>query len=261
MIINVKHIGKSASFEGKVFRSEILNTLFYVIDWTEVQRTADHIMSTYYPNVENISQISADSLIEELKASKHYRLFVDSMNELQCSVLYISQIHGQSHIERVSVLTFAISLQNELSAEDLILCLEIAKYHDVGRYNDNEDALHGLNGAKRISQICSKFSDIEQRIIAAVIAAHSVQDNQYMQFFRAIDDLPENLYPRCKILLDILKDADALDRFRLNINSLKIEYLRLAYSQHLIKAACEIYCYCSSLSTKHKNCLNMHTLS
>lgn len=44
-----------------------------------------------------------------------------------------------------------------------------------------------------------------------------------------------------KMLLGIIKDADALDRFRLRDCSLRTEFLHNKESLHLVRAAYELY--------------------
>ena len=46
----------------------------------------------------------------------------------------------------------------------------------------------------------------------------------------------------CKKLLDIVKDADALDRFRLSAHSLNPRFLRTESAKSMIQAAFELFC-------------------
>ena len=49
-------------------------------------------------------------------------------------------------------------------------------------------------------------------------------------------------YTMCKKLLDIVKDADALDRFRLSAHSLHPRFLRTESAKSMIQAAFELFC-------------------
>jgi len=201
---------------------------------------ASIILFKYYRQLSVDSQISAEDMLKTLKADRHFLLFEESINQLQEAALYESHVHGKSHIARVAILSFVLGLQLNLNDDDLRLSLEIAKYHDVGRRDEDEDEMHGPRGARKIAVICCDFTDQEKSIIAAVIAAHSLRDDCYLDVFQRWDGLQESQYPKCKQLLDIIKDADALDRFRLRDNSLNLDFLRLENSVHLVRAACEM---------------------
>jgi len=222
-----------------MFTSDMLNCLFYSVDWKAPSLIANGIINKHYRHIENYAQTSAKTMLKTLSADKQFSLFVDSMNKLHESALYESYVHGKSHIERVAIMSFVLGLRLKLNHDDLILCLEIAKYHDVGRQNEGEDEQHGLRGAERIATICGNFSEHDQAVIAAVVAAHSLRDECNMDIFQNWDRLRKSQYPRCKLLLDIIKDADALDRFRLRDNSLNTCFFRLPDTQQLVRAACE----------------------
>ena len=223
-----------------MFNSKMLNYLFYVVNWKKPRQSADTILTAHYKQINCNLKISAEELLKTLTNESYFSLFVDSMNKLKYHFLYDSRIHGQSHIERVAILSFALGLQLQLEYEDLRLCLEIAKYHDVGRQDEGEDELHGIRGAEKIAVICDDLSNEDKTLIAAVIAAHSFEDDCCMDVFEQRDVSTDDHYLKHKLLLGIIKDADALDRFRLRNNSLNTDYLRLTNSIALIRAACEM---------------------
>ena len=223
-----------------MFYSKMLNNLFNNVNWENPRRITDNIIDLYYKQSDCNFETNAKDMLSVLSSDNIFPLFVETMNKLKCSILYKSHIHGQSHIERVSILSFALALQLQLNSHDLELCLEIAKYHDIGRRDEGEDEEHGMRGAEKFMAICDEFSNNDKNIIAMVIAAHSLRDDCYINLFKQWKGLEEAQYIRCKILLDIIKDADALDRFRLRDKSLKIDFLRLGYSTELVRVACEM---------------------
>lgn len=111
----------------------------------------------------------------------------------------------------------------------------LALYHDIGRDDDMEDSDHGHRGAKKIlMHISDNKMDM---IIPAVIHAHSLLDEEAYQIFRQYN-IEKSQYARYSKILSIIKDADALDRFRLRPNSLNPEYFRIDFSKILISLAC-----------------------
>lgn len=226
----------------RIYKQHLLESLFYDNRLMECQRKADSILSVYYSHLNDIPMFSAAEMLEDIKEKRNYSLFVNSMNELQENFLYVSRVHGKSHIIRVSVLAFYLGCYLGLSDEQMNLCLEISKYHDVGRVNDNVDILHGHNGAVKISDICKNLNNYQKKLVMAVIDAHSIPD-EICNYILYKEFLPNEMYQEFLLLVKIVKDADALDRFRLNDSSLNDKYLRCEFSKHMIRAACAMANY------------------
>ena len=74
-------------------------------------------------------------------------------------------------------------------------------------------------------------------LIPAIIHAHSLLDEEADQIFNQYN-LEKSQYNKYLKLLSIIKDADALDRFRLRPDSLNPRYFRIDYSEKLISLAC-----------------------
>jgi len=242
MVCGIAHDDHEDSKKGiaDMFCSGMLNSLFYCVDWTKAKQVASAIIEDNYRCLNPDRQIAAEVMLRRLTADRDFILFEESMNQLQDSYLYESNVHGKSHIERVAVLSFVLGVQLKLKYNDLRLCIEIAKYHDIGRQDEGDDEEHGYRGAQKINAICRGFSDQDRTVIAAVIAAHSLRDECCTDLFQRWKGLQENQKPRCKLLLDIIKDSDALDRFRLRDSSLDTRFLRLPNSLCLVRAACEM---------------------
>lgn len=131
--------------------------------------------------------------------------------------------------------SYLIACNENVNKCDLNILLEIALYHDIGRINDGEDKKHGQRGAKKLL-LQNIESDIDM-LIPAVICAHSLVDEEADEVFKQYN-IRKSQYSRYLRLLSIVKDADALDRFRLRSNSLRPEHLRIEYSKELISLAC-----------------------
>lgn len=218
----------------------ILPELIKVGDWNKELQKAEKIMHQCYANILKFSQKNVSDIMCVILNSEYKQIFLDSMRQLKIEKLYKSQIHGQDHIERVCILTACLGIQMKISKHIFALCLEAAKYHDIGRCDDSEDRLHGYRGSRSISKCCEGFSEWDCEMIAAVVEAHSLLDGEAEAVFNKYEILNFSDFEIYRQILYILKDADALDRFRLTDHSLNIKFLRLAVSMYWVQAACEM---------------------
>ena len=141
------------------------------------------------------------------------------------------------HNFRVGLFCLYISDELLLSEADLKLVLYAAMYHDIGRRNDLVDQGHGALGASLIYKLELPINNDDLKILKCVIEAHSLSDLNYQDV--------ENKYniqdkERCKKIYQILKDADALDRVRLEQPYIKRNHLRTNIAEHLISTAYEL---------------------
>lgn len=221
-------------------KSAMLEELFGKTNWLRSMEITDLILTSYYPDIRLRQQLSAADVLELLRRSSFSGLFIASMNILRTDVLYKSRIHGQRHIERTAILSGCLALLLGLSEREFLLCLEAAKYHDTGRILDGEDPEHGRRSARKIPDLCRSYTETEQTLLQAVITAHSLPDREELPVFRYYCKNDIEAYRKYRSMIKILKDADALDRFRLSCHSLDIRYLRLNESHRLLRAACEL---------------------
>ena len=201
----------------KLFISEYLNYVFQKKVWIVENIYMIKIMQLYYSSY-NKKFISHTFFTDAIKNSS-FPIFLNHVNNLNDKILYHSQVHGVKHILNVTFFSFLIACNENMSANDMGILLETALYHDIGRNDDMEDSDHG------------------HMIIPAVIHAHSLLDEEAYQIFRQYN-IEKSQYARYSKLLSIIKDADALDRFRLRPNSLNPEYFRIDFSKILISLAC-----------------------
>lgn len=232
---------------SKIFKSEYLNKIFSKEVWEEEKQISKVILKTQYYKVDRAQQYSVEELIEIMKRSNNFEMFIEMMNEIRAELLYKSNVHGQNHIERTSLLAFAIGEMERLDPSMIELCVMAAKYHDIGRNEDNEDPLHGIIGAKKLNDtnILEKYCADDQKIILNAIRLHSLDDSFFERITYRLSDIEgEELLERSKTVVNVLKDADALDRFRLSPHSLRIEFMRTESSLRLVRSACEMVYMC-----------------
>ena len=151
--------------------------------------------------------------------------------------------HGQRHIKNVVLYSMLIGKEEVKDENDLELLLIAAKYHDVGRKREGHEE-HALSSSMIAEErLKGKMKEEEIDIIKTIIEYHEVPRNHPSadEIFEKIakkNKIPDNDLSRVKLLAEILKDADALDRTRfLNKARLDASYLRFDTSKQLVRFA------------------------
>lgn len=119
-------------------------------------------------------------------------------------------IHGFRHSCRVAIHSILLATQNkpDISNEEIESLIYAALLHDCRRKNDNTDSRHGVRAAKWLGM---NKDILPQRIIffkeqvRFSIAVHNNPYNEIINHYK---------YKKFKFHVDILKTADALDRYR-----------------------------------------------
>lgn len=170
------------------------------------------------------------------------------IEEIKKDALYKSNFHGLYHSQKVCFFAYLIGKKQNLSDEDMQILMDAARYHDIGRDSDYETDLHGLISAKSIDKVVSYSNPNDLYYLKAIIEAHVHEDNGDLKVFNNWVYEKENAelqtkvaaeplnFDRFKILSNILKDADALDRLRFRNCSatLNEKFLRTEYSKTLV---------------------------
>lgn len=125
-------------------------------------------------------------------------------------------IHGVSHTKRVMVLAlFLLEKLKIKSNNDIIIVLIAALYHDIGRVNNKTDDTHGVLSWRKLNEITNykvgEIADEEIQYVKFIIENHCkyVDVNNIIGLYEIRD------VERMKILYNVLRDADILDRIRL----------------------------------------------
>lgn len=169
--------------------------------------------------------------------SSYYESLIDSYKKLNKEILFKSHIHGPDHIERVIFFVHLLAFYNKLDFYDLDVLRNAASLHDTKRRDDSYDPAHGPRAA--VESIGYSYArDEDKKILQAVIAAHSPEDEAMDKIIKNFIG-PEDDFDRAKYLAELFKDADALDRVR--INRLDAKYLRNSYSKDLVDLAYDLY--------------------
>ena len=160
---------------------------------------------------------------------------------------YWSRTHGELHTRRVNFFATTIMDLEGVKGRDREIIWQIVKNHDIGRQHDYEDKEHGEKSVQLLNKNQDRlieFNEEEQQLIKFIIKEHSMSSKENEQ---DINELPFAIRKKYEKVLNIFKDADKLDRVRLDpdrMNSrggLNIERLSLESSKKLECLAYESY--------------------
>ena len=171
----------------------------------------------------------------EFKKSKYFSILLDTYENLNTEILFQSKVHGQGHIERVILFSMLLAWYYELDNDDTDLMRYAASLHDICRENDGYDTEHG----RRAADICQKYAKIKQSdipLLKAIITSHSTDDSLMEEVIKSYEIKD---FDRALFLAKLFKDADGLDRVR--INRLDDKYLRNDFSKNSVGFAYELF--------------------
>ena len=140
-------------------------------------------------------------------------------------------VHGINHTKRVLIFCIFLAYLNGIDNQLKHVLYLSAVYHDIGRSIDGTDFLHGEASFNKIEKLglLKNVSHEQKDYIQYIICNHSIEDS---------DRLYNGQYRQRDNLLNIFKDADALDRIRLH--DFNINYLRNEHSHELTRSAWEV---------------------
>lgn len=144
-----------------------------------------------------------------------------------------SVLHGINHTYRVMFHVLNIGQKAGMHHE-IKIAFCAAFIHDMARLHDGYCTEHGPKAAKlkfphfKNNFIKLGFKDDDLRAIKLAVSNHSMRHEIFTghKYYKTVA---------------LLKDADALDRIRIGENNLKIQYLRIPESLHLVDFARQLY--------------------
>lgn len=161
--------------------------------------------------------------------------YADALRRMAQSIrldrLFHSRLHGAGHISRVMVLGALLAQRAQLDENVTQLLMYACAYHDVGRVDDSVDDEHGLRAALQVEELTG-FAGQPLHCLQAAVEAHSRPDERMGDVLTkyGVADVAY-AWPLAKLL----KDADGLDRVRLDM--LDPSYLRHAFTPPLENTA------------------------
>ena len=201
------------------------------IDFKELDNKSKNYMYYMQAKKELKEQFNLDDVLTitgDLDLTDDYNRL---MNEFDTSILYKSDIHGVNHNIRVSYFGYVISSNEGISNRDFEIIVDACKYHDIGRENDFEDKFHGGRGANMLTFLDDKYSSEELNYLKTIVTCHSMNDDMFDEVatLNGIQDIE-----RCRKMYNILKDADGLDRVRLEYPYINVNYLRTETARRMV---------------------------
>lgn len=139
-----------------------------------------------------------------------------------------SEEHGLNHQARVLLLSLIIANEMDLPLRDRRVLATAAIYHDTQRVNDIDDSEHGKSSCDYYH---NSVKDPDP-LVEFLCEYHCRPDKEGYQEIMNNRKLSKSR-SRSKLLIDVFKDADALERVRFGIQALDVNQLRLPISQEL----------------------------
>lgn len=203
----------------------------------------------YHKKGESTSEYSLQDVLEELekKNLKEHLLETDQSIK-EDSLQYQSDIHGKTHTRRVNFLANVIMNLENVDDQTRKIVETFVKNHDIGRTNDIEDKEHGAKSVDLLNANIDRISELsedQKEIVKFTIKEHSLStaqnktdlDNMFdikvQKEFENVtskrpawmvkEDMKKSIAKKFETkkmnfqkVLEICKDADKLDRVRLD---------------------------------------------
>lgn len=146
--------------------------------------------------------------------------------------------HNLKHVEKV--IAYARMIMNKINSPliDENILMYAALYHDIGKTLGASNKEHGLVGSEEFKRIMKdKLDDKKIDIISKLIFQHAI-DEDVIDFSNT--NYTKQEQEAIQLMSDILKDADALDRNRLNypapIGTCDINKLRTRAAKEILSS-------------------------
>lgn len=177
---------------------------------------------------EGIVQFDLKDLLSEFTHSKAGAFFSQKYRDIGENISR-KGIHGKSHTDRTSLTAMMIAeKEGVFQGEDAMRYMDILStatmYHDIGRILDQGP--HAGRGARKVKRMDLKYidgkdySELDKKMVMALIEGHEGKLDKISKLMKKykIDD-PQEQAMLLK-LNSIVRDADALDRVRIDSNGL-----------------------------------------
>ena len=208
---------------------------------------------------QGLEQLELKDELEKITTGEIGKFFRRKNQQIDKTNIIQRGIHGIHHNDRVAMLSMMIArnegiLEDDTDHRTKDILLMAAYEHDIGRkvgkmtFNIGP---HAKRSARKLRKIDVKYlngqpyTEQDKNILRAVVEAHEGKDEAMDQICKKYHISEENL-KYAKKLMTILKDADALDRVRLDYNTgivitdLNPKYLRTNTAKRLLNASYQL---------------------
>ena len=208
---------------------------------------------------QGLEQLELKDELEKITTGEIGKFFRRKNQQIDKTNIIQRGIHGIHHNDRVAMLSMMIArnegiLEGDTDHRTKDILLMAAYEHDIGRkvgkmtFNIGP---HAKRSARKLRKMDVKYlngqpyTEEDKNILRAVVEAHEGKDEAMDQICKKYHISEENL-KYAKKLMTILKDADALDRVRLDYNTgivitdLNPKYLRTNTAKRLLNASYQL---------------------
>jgi hypothetical protein len=164
------------------------------------------------------------------------------MANINESLYLSSEYHGKTHAERVCLFSYLIATYMGLPENEIKNLIKASLLHDIGKNSEFDEDNHGCKSADKIEELALFMNCQESKnMVKFLVEGHALERNEL-----AVAKLMEKYnIPNNSITLtalNILMDADALDRTRFTVfgeasAGLNTDYLRIPFSHKLVSLA------------------------
>lgn len=180
-----------------------------------------------YKTLTNNFQLPIQEVEEIVKTNSYRKIVEERLSLISKQYFSINKYHNIKHAKNTALFALIISNFVNVAKKDINLLIDAALLHDIGRKNDFDDLEHGRVGAQiayDIKKGDSFYTLDTLHLLMAIIEGHcqEIYDNSIIEKYQISD------VSNYRKLLQILKDADCIDRTRIIENPLilieKINY-------------------------------------
>lgn len=209
---------------------------------------------------QGLEQLKLKEELKNLTTSDIGKYFRQKYNQIDKNNSIKNGINGINHNNRVAIFSMIIAekegileTDNNNNLKDILL--SAAYYHDIGRKKGITRDNYGFNAKNSVKMIekmdltylnGQKYSENDKKILKAIVEAQESKDKNMLKICEKYK-IDAKDFEKTVQLMKIIKDADALDRVRLDLNiptamktNLNPKLLRLNTSKQLLNAAYQL---------------------
>lgn len=181
-----------------------------------------------FQSKEGLRQLDLNDVLPDFTQSKEGEFFYNKYSKIESSITKTG-IHGKGHTNRVSLLAMIIASNEEIFKNDdnnriKDILVTSAIYHDIGRIL--YVGPHSNHSAKKVAKMDLRYLDgklyskEDKKMVMALIESHEGKPSKIDKMIKKYKIQDENNINLLRDLNAVVRDADALDRVRLDFNSL-----------------------------------------
>lgn len=181
-----------------------------------------------FQSKEGLTQLDLNDVLSDFTQSKEGEFLYKKYSKIEGAITRTG-IHGKKHTDRVALLAMIIASNEGIFKNDdddriKDILVTAAMYHDIGRVLDTGP--HANRGARKIAKMNLRYLDgkpyleEDKKMVRALVEAHEGKPNKIDKMVKKYKIQDPNNINLLKRLNSIIRDADALDRVRIDINGL-----------------------------------------